>query len=262
MTANERFLLTSDRDEKIRISNFPNSYNIETYLLKHKEFVSQIQLINDERLVSGSGDSNLILWDLNDFKCIQEIDTRALYNSDDYPKNLNGIQKFDFNQSESTLLVHIFQADFLLCFKFSENKLDFIQKIDFAKTIDFFVPILDKFYLFVYFNLDSSVSYEVKKLDQQSFVELNINNQYENNLKLLETCLVEKLVLENVDQVKNELEKDFLSFFKTKANNMQYYYERKQERIKSTANNGNSINKRKRSTSPNKIETTEKKMIK
>jgi hypothetical protein len=89
-----------------------------------------------------------------------------------------------------------------------------------------------------------------------------MDNQYENNLKLLETRLVEKIDLENVDQVKNELEKDFLSFFKTKANNMQYYYERKQERIKSTANNGNNINKRKRSTSPNKREITEKKMIK
>jgi WD40 repeat protein len=34
----EKFLITSDRDEKCRISHFPNCYNIDSYLLCHKEF--------------------------------------------------------------------------------------------------------------------------------------------------------------------------------------------------------------------------------
>jgi hypothetical protein len=46
LTENERFLITSDRDEKIRISHFPNSYNIEAYLLKHKEFVGNIAYLS------------------------------------------------------------------------------------------------------------------------------------------------------------------------------------------------------------------------
>ena len=37
LSANERFVITADRDEKIRLSCFPNSYNIEAYLLGHKE---------------------------------------------------------------------------------------------------------------------------------------------------------------------------------------------------------------------------------
>ena len=262
MTENERFLITSDRDEKIRISHFPNSYNIETYLLKHKEFVSQIQILNEKRLVSASGDSNLILWDLSDFKCMQEINVKSFYKTDDYSEDLNGIDKFYFNQNDNSLLVHIFKADFLLCFQFTEDNLTFVKKIVFEKTIDYFVPILDKFYLFVFFNLDSGVTYEVKRLENQNLIELNKSSDVENKLKLLETHLA-KISLGNVEKVKNELEKDFLSFFKVKANNMQYYYERKQERIKSSANsNGNSANKRKRSNSPSKIETTEKKMIK
>ena len=63
-------------------------------MLKHKEFVSQIQILNEKRLVSASGDSNLILWDLSDFKCMQEINVKSFYNTDDYSEDLNGIDKF------------------------------------------------------------------------------------------------------------------------------------------------------------------------
>ena len=43
LTKDEKHLITSDRDEKIRISCFPNCYNIDSYLLGHKEFVSKIE---------------------------------------------------------------------------------------------------------------------------------------------------------------------------------------------------------------------------
>ena len=43
------------RDEKIRVSHFPNCYNVETYLLGHTEYVLKILLLSDELLLSIGG---------------------------------------------------------------------------------------------------------------------------------------------------------------------------------------------------------------
>jgi len=58
-----RYLITSDRDEKIRITNYPNSYNIHGYCLGHTEFVSTLEVLSDRLLISGAGDGSIRLWD-------------------------------------------------------------------------------------------------------------------------------------------------------------------------------------------------------
>lgn len=66
ITLDEKYIITCDRDEKIRVSLFPNAYHIHTYCLGHEEFVSQISLlpvhINGANLISSSGDGTLCLW--------------------------------------------------------------------------------------------------------------------------------------------------------------------------------------------------------
>lgn len=59
-----RFVVTCDRDEKIRISHFPNAYNIESYCLGHKEFVVNVAVCGD-LLISASGDGTIRFWNLN-----------------------------------------------------------------------------------------------------------------------------------------------------------------------------------------------------
>ncbi len=53
---NEEFILTADRDEKIRLSHYPNAYNIQGYCLGHTEFVSHVKLIDPNHILSASGD--------------------------------------------------------------------------------------------------------------------------------------------------------------------------------------------------------------
>jgi hypothetical protein len=53
---NQQFILTTDRDEKIRLSYYPNAYNIQGYCLGHTEFVSHVKLIDNNHILSTSGD--------------------------------------------------------------------------------------------------------------------------------------------------------------------------------------------------------------
>ena len=57
-----KFIITCDRDEKIRISHYPNAYNIHNFCLGHTDFVTSISLYQDNYLISGSGDGTLRLW--------------------------------------------------------------------------------------------------------------------------------------------------------------------------------------------------------
>ncbi|XP_046859973.1 tRNA (guanine-N(7)-)-methyltransferase non-catalytic subunit WDR4-like [Xenia sp. Carnegie-2017] len=79
ITRDDCYIITADRDEKIRVSKFPNSYNIKTFCLGHTEFVWKIILLSNlsnEILVSVSGDGTIRFWDykvgktlyINDFE--------------------------------------------------------------------------------------------------------------------------------------------------------------------------------------------------
>lgn len=64
-TPKDDFILTCDRDEKIRCTQFPKSNIIESYCLGHTEYVAAIALLpthSDNLLVSVSGDKTLRIW--------------------------------------------------------------------------------------------------------------------------------------------------------------------------------------------------------
>jgi tRNA (guanine-N(7)-)-methyltransferase subunit TRM82 len=59
-----RYILTSDRDEHIRVSRSPpQAHVIENYCFGHKEFVNSLCLATPKRLISGGGDNYLFVWD-------------------------------------------------------------------------------------------------------------------------------------------------------------------------------------------------------
>ncbi|XP_061309477.1 tRNA (guanine-N(7)-)-methyltransferase non-catalytic subunit WDR4 [Pezoporus flaviventris] len=65
LSPDDRYILTADRDEKIRISLAKAPYYIVSFCLGHKEFVSKIFVIPNypDLLLSASGDSTLRLWE-------------------------------------------------------------------------------------------------------------------------------------------------------------------------------------------------------
>ncbi|XP_054021722.1 tRNA (guanine-N(7)-)-methyltransferase non-catalytic subunit WDR4 [Dryobates pubescens] len=65
LSPDDRYIITADRDEKIRVSLAKASHNIVSFCLGHKEFVSKILVIPNypDLLLSASGDSTLRLWE-------------------------------------------------------------------------------------------------------------------------------------------------------------------------------------------------------
>lgn len=72
-------LLTADRDEKIRVSEFPNTHLIHGYLLGHTEYVSCIDCVscankqNGELCASVGGDKTLRVWNIRDCTQLAQV---------------------------------------------------------------------------------------------------------------------------------------------------------------------------------------------
>ena len=76
----QHYILTSDRDEHIRISRgIPQAHIIENYCLGHTEFVSKLRILPayPHLLLSGGGDDYLLLWNWRSGFVQQKIDLRG-----------------------------------------------------------------------------------------------------------------------------------------------------------------------------------------
>jgi WD40 repeat protein len=87
-----KYVITCDRDEKIRVSHFPNSYNISNFCLGHTEFVAGLAICphRPSLLCSASGDGTLRIWDfLNGL----ELDSKLC--SLDLPESLQSVPEIE-----------------------------------------------------------------------------------------------------------------------------------------------------------------------
>lgn len=83
-----KYLITADRDEKIRISLLNRPFEIENFCLGHEEFAHSVKVLQNDKLLSSSGDGTLRLWDIktgsqivkiefNEEKCVQRLQNFA-----------------------------------------------------------------------------------------------------------------------------------------------------------------------------------------
>jgi WD40 repeat protein len=58
---NKEYIITADRDEHVRVSEYPNGYNILHYLQGHLHYVNRLLVMN-KLLVSAGGDDYMFVW--------------------------------------------------------------------------------------------------------------------------------------------------------------------------------------------------------
>ncbi|UNI14514.1 tRNA (guanine-N(7)-)-methyltransferase non-catalytic subunit trm82 [Purpureocillium takamizusanense] len=76
-----RYIITSDRDEHIRVSRYmPQAHVIEGFCLGHKEFVSEVAIpaARGDILISGGGDEELFAWDWKEGKLLSKTSVLSI----------------------------------------------------------------------------------------------------------------------------------------------------------------------------------------
>lgn len=118
------FLITTDRDEKIRVSHYPKAYNIHIFCLGHTDFVNNVTLLNKNLLLSSSGDSTLRLWDIDSGK---ELAVHHFQNMNTDRQLVP--RKLVLNTLNNLLAICFYQEPFLRIFTVEKQSIQQCQEI-------------------------------------------------------------------------------------------------------------------------------------
>jgi hypothetical protein len=83
MADDGKLLISADRDEKIRVSNFPQTASVNAYCLGHSEFISCLAVSKCSPVVfSGSGDGTIAAWNYQTGAKEASFDVKQLLGQD------------------------------------------------------------------------------------------------------------------------------------------------------------------------------------
>lgn len=225
-THDDKYVITSDRDEKIRVSHFPNSYNIVSFCLGHEEFVFSLEVCNSNVLISASGDGTIRFWNFLSGKSLSVI------NTNDYIEDKNLITLFleQMVEIETKALpitgMKIFRNDnfiVIICSLYSFGKL-----LVFQVNEEFVVTLLQTI------EIDGDlISFDVSdKLYILSTKNISCYNFYNNNFAKCNSANIDNYYDKIKDILQINCNLDNISvLYKRKYDNVQEYQEKKKLRI-------------------------------
>jgi len=213
-----KYLATSDRDEKIRISNYPNCYSIESFCLGHSQFVSTLAFINSSKLVSGGGDSFIRLWDfctgaqIAEYNCSQDLTS----------SNEKQLALKKVAIVESTLVVTLFfNSKSILIYLLDNNIFKKFKTLKDCEALDFW-PLTGNHILILTSNKQEMIKYYQINLDCLKQKSHDLINQINQDDELVKQVIESKLKEDNIEWL-----------YKHWYNNVDDYLKRKQQRVDS-----------------------------
>jgi len=242
ITHDMRYILTTDRDEKIRVSTFPNCYNIMSYCLGHEKFVTNISELphNKSILLSCGGDGILYLWDYEfgtELKSVNFCDQISKYDIDKFNQDLRDyhydesvnmlpvkhLRTSRFSKVESLIVISFYSSKILLTYLITSNentRLPIVNYLDSitveAEPIECFLYKQDLWVL-------TDIGIQIYKFENEKFVT-HISNHKTERLNKFWEILKSTAIKQNL----------FPILYKRKYDNVQEYLERKKIRLANT----------------------------
>lgn len=240
ITQNMNYILTTDRDEKIRVSMFPNCYSIASYCLGHAKFVTNIAELPHEKdiLISCGGDGAFKLWDYKHGTEIISVDFCDKISESDIEKFNEDLRDHHYDESvdiipvkhlrvswlseiESLVVISFYNSKVLLAYNICGNsktqlEINYLESIALEdEPIECFLSKEDLWIL-----LDTGL--QVYKFENNSFTAHNTLN-----------CSKIKQLNKFWETLKNVTPKHnlFPILYKKKYDNVQEYLERKKIRL-------------------------------
>lgn len=233
-----KYVITADRDEKIRVSNYPDAYDIHGYCLGHTDFVTEINFVLDNKhecLVSSSGDGSIKLW-----KYMEGIEMDSVIPSsviEDKPKDLSenaavkSIKTFSYNQTSTVISVALEGFNGLIVYSIQPH--DNSYKFEHVQTISHDSNVWSHQYssdgtLIV---LSSDCSMTAYKINDKTF---NYEKQNVSNYRLNK-----KEELKEFYEIALQSPDNFSTLKKRLLDNVSEYLKRKEERIEKESKSNN-----------------------
>lgn len=139
MTYDEKYIITCDRDEKIRVTCFPNTYSIQSFCLGHTAFVTKVLLINNKVLLSGSGDGKLKFWYFLEGDCVSTYSVHEdIADSSSVSADQCIVTNIVKNDDIKIICLSVHKYNGILIYKYNNNfNLNIIQKLECYEPLDF-----------------------------------------------------------------------------------------------------------------------------
>lgn len=239
ITQDEKYIITTDRDEKIRVSLFPNSYNIVSYCLGHTKFVTNIlELPHDKSiLVSCGGDGMFILWDYKigkELLCVNfhnKISKRDIEKFNEQLHNCNLEESVEvlpvkhlklsaFDTTSSLAIMSFYNNSLLLVYLINNTSKSNIEVLHIQSIITDNEPIEFYFYENNLWILDE-LGFKIYKFKDNSFILCDGTNYKLNQLNNYWKVLKKDSIQQNL----------FSILYKRKYDNIQEYLQRKKKRV-------------------------------